>query len=608
MKLSEEREEASYGTAENCLLSICTLWLRLFASATFAYHFSLALQLPVHFFAVPFVAIFIVLTIGFGMPWRLTQPQGRHDLQFLLATSVFGCVIGVFVLLASRPDADDIQLFHRSLFQLQHLDQPFITTEPLYGIEQIPIAFAALLPSYEVVLALGAHLFGLDPLQVFHNLAPFCWSILWVFLCVLLYRQFRLSRPHALAATGIAVIFLIIDGNLHRSFGNMTLVRLWQGKVILWTLCLPLIFLLSYRYLRKPSRSRWGEVFLALVAAQGLSATGLFLAPALVVALSFAYLFTVGVSSQRWQAVAVLNVASVYNVAILTLMAVDLFPNYDLLTLFASWPQNWTGNVGLVVSGFYEGVRNLLCLLVVPIVCLPKIYGRFFVFFTLAVIGLYINPWAGEWLMPWVTAGAYWRFLYLLPLPLCAGFAVERFSWNSTSLGQRLGRLSFLGLLLTSVVLAYHHSVLTGVRLKAPAEYRFPSDDYAFSQSILDRIDGKHLLAPETIVHILPLLKPSLTIEAARSFQTVRDFTKLGQADEGKRRVIAQDLVTTCTRTPQADAALLHSIQHGVNALIVGHCQQEAFSNLQTLLQRSGTWIVQERLHSYVLLLREDHF
>ena len=352
MKLPEEREEAAYGTAENCLLSICTLWLRLFASATLADHFFLAIQLPVHFFAVPFAGHFTAPTIGFGMPWRLTQPQGRHDLQFLLATSVFGCVIGVFVLLTSRPDADDIQLFHRSLFQLQHLDQPFLITEALYGIEQIPIAFTGLLPSYEVVVALTAHLFGFDPLQTFHNLAPFCWSILWVFLCVLLYRQFSLSQPQALAATGLAFIFLLIDGNLHRSFGNMTLVRLWQGKIIWWTLCFPLTFLLSYRYLRKPTLPRWGEVFLTMIAAQGLSATGLFLAPALLAAVSVADLLAFGVSAQRWQTVICLNLALVYNVAILTLMALDLFPNYDLPTLFASWPQNWTDNVGLCCQWF----------------------------------------------------------------------------------------------------------------------------------------------------------------------------------------------------------------------------------------------------------------
>jgi hypothetical protein len=89
--------------------------------------------------------------------------------------------------------------------------------------------------------------------------------------------------------------------------------------------------------------------------------------------------------------------------------------------------------------------------------------------------------------------------------------------------------------------------------------------------------------------------------------QPLRDFSKIGQADEGKRRVLAQNLVTTCRRTPQADAALLASIQHGVTALVVGHCQSEALSNLQTLLQQSGTWIVRERLHGYVLLLREEH-
>jgi hypothetical protein len=148
---------------------------------------------------------------------------------------------------------------------------------------------------------------------------------------------------------------------------------------------------------------------------------------------------------------------------------------------------------------------------------------------------------------------------------------------------------------------------LSGVQLKAPGAYRFPPAAYTVSQSVLTFADGGPLLAPEAIVQIVPLLRPQITLETARSFQTVRDFSKIGQTDEGKRRVLAQNLVTTCKRTPQADAALLASIQHGVTALVVANCQPEALSSLQTLLKQSGTWRIRELLYGYVLLLREDH-
>ncbi|MGH8500503.1 MAG: hypothetical protein ACRERV_17080, partial [Methylococcales bacterium] len=239
--------------------------------------------------------------------------------------------------------------------------------------------------------------------------------------------------------------------------------------------------------------------------------------------------------------------------------------------------------------------------------CLSKPNGRFFLFFTLSVVGLYVNPWSGQLLMSIITPGAYWRFLYLLPVPLCVGFLVTRFNWN-TSIRENFATLGFLTVLVLLVVQAYDRSVFSGVQIKAPSAYRFPPSDYVVARSVVAIAARRHLLAPEAIIHIVPLLDPGITVEAARSFQTVFDFSKIGQSDEGKRRVLAQNLVTTCVRTTQADAALLASIQQGVTAIVIGPCESTALRNLLKFIYQNGIWSMWDCSYGYSLLLWAQRF
>jgi len=142
--------------------------------------------------------------------------------------------------------------------------------------------------------------------------------------------------------------------------------------------------------------------------------------------------------------------------------------------------------------------------------------------------------------------------------------------------------------------------------LKAPTEYRFAPDTLAFSKAVVERVESKHLLAPEPIIWVLPLLKPNITLEAARAEQTIHNFTIIGKPDEGKRRVSAQQLITTCQRTSEADTALRQSIQNGVNAAIIKQCDEVLLTGVLALLHSCGEWQEVERSHGYLLLLRED--
>ena len=82
----------------------------------------------------------------------------------------------------------------------------------------------------------------------------------------------------ALALTA-ALVFLAFDAAHHMTFGAFFANRMWQGKVLLLSLGVPLLFALLHDYVDRPDRRRLALLFAAGVAAVGLSTTGIFLVP-----------------------------------------------------------------------------------------------------------------------------------------------------------------------------------------------------------------------------------------------------------------------------------------------------------------------------------------
>jgi hypothetical protein len=81
------------------------------------------------------------------------------------------------------------------------------------------------------------------------------------------------------AAVAAATLFLFLDGSKHASFGNFSFARLWQGKVVLVAVFVPLLWTYAVRWGRDGSKRDLAMLAAANVAAAGLSSTGLFVAP-----------------------------------------------------------------------------------------------------------------------------------------------------------------------------------------------------------------------------------------------------------------------------------------------------------------------------------------
>jgi hypothetical protein len=589
------------------LLATVEVTLQVLASWTLAYHLTLLLHLPAGLTPVPFLILSITALLssrrGRGRLLRGATARARP----LIGLGLCSLAAGALTLFTSRPDNDDLSFFHRALAQLGHLDQPFQLGDTMHNLPGLPpLSPLHVTTSYEPGVALAAAALGGDPLWAYQNASAFVAAALLPVVYFLLYRHFRLSTGVAVAAAWAALGFLLLEGNLHRSFGNVALVRLWQGKTILWTLFLPLTLLAALRFLQRPSIRRFSMVAMAGICAAGLSNSGVFLVPALLFCVSLAYVVAFGLARARLVRAIVLNVAGFYCVGLAVAVASGIIPRpMDETVWTAAWPASWRENLGLVL-GDSSLLRDALILVALPLAMLRRPLGRLPALLTLALCLTFANQLLGPWWMEVLKPGSYWRLAYLFPLPLCAGLMAVP---ASAALGaRRVGvvRAAVAAAAALAMFAAYRAPVLSetaGTTFKAAGEYKFRAAELQFARRVATRVAARNVLASENMVAVLALLDPSARLEAGRSQETLHLFRNAGMAAEGERRVAAQRLVTTGVRSPDGDAALLRSLHGGVDAIILEPAAVPAV--LELLGRGSARWQEVERDPHYVLLLRQ---
>lgn len=587
------------------LLVFIEATLHVFASWTLAYHFSLLVHLPSGLIFIPFLAILIPLICIFLPKWKYAIIPPQDERWFLIGTVFLALLMGILPLFILNPNPDDYNFFHRALVQLYHLDQPFILTDTGHNLSELPpLSILHVMTSYEHFVAMTANFLGADPLMFYHNVSPLIAEIILTIVYILVYRQFGLNQKQSLAGTLFAFLFLFLDINFtHRSFGNIV-IYLWIGKVILWGVLIPMTLLVAYRFMSDPTPRGFMLVSMTGISAVGLSGSGVFTIPILILGVSLAYLLTYGFSPIHLKSALWLNLASFYCFAIAVISILGLLPKPpDISVWTENWPSIWWQNLGLVISSFTILSRNILVLFILPFLAITTPLNRFFPFLTLGLCLIFANPVMGGFWLDVVQPAAYWRLAFLFPIPWCAGLMICSFIQPIMD-KYRLTLLHVFSTIVAILILnIYYTSGMTPkFELKLPWEYRLPKPELAFAQSVRDSLHDRNILAPESLTVVLALIEPTLKFEATRG--TLHNFVNGGQKAEGLRRIAAQNLVTTCSLTSENEAALVRSIQIGANGIIIKECELEKMIGIVKLINsRSQQWSEVERNNGYILIL-----
>ena len=442
-------------------------------------------------FHVAAVALAVVTTILWTLtalrlfihrPWSggSRPPLGKST---ALALSLACTAAVLCVLYLHRPDADDGIYLPKIVYSLAHPESVMDGTihEVAHTpVLSLPLSAAPYYPdAYEFLQAAFVHLSGTDLFWVYYRLAPALAAMFGVLLLATNLRYLGVSGRASALAVLMLIPMILLMGISHRSFGNFTLVRMFQSKCAFIFFGLPMFTSLSVLFFRKPTRARWLLLLFGVVAIAGMTTSALVMLPLLSLPLFLAWWPAFG-HGKDLRSTITRGIA--YAASLLPALAFALdYRRYAQARvaynspLNAGFPKSFAGQFHLLTGGttFSPSLLIFLGSGLVLAYFWREPRHRFLLVASLVTMILYLNPWVANTIMRHLTTeNIYWRLFYLLPLSLMPGMAIATLYERAPG-----------GILLKSVVSLAGFSALTAVVFVSPTSVTRPGNHVHISAS-----------------------------------------------------------------------------------------------------------------------------
>ncbi len=226
-------------------------------------------------------AIYLSAELRFGQRYEATpevfEPyESRFDVGALFVLCVLAALLTSG---ARRPDADDAYFLSVATAVVDFPDAAPQSFDALHSSGLPPVEEALHLPQvYEILIGLLSSISGVSVQTLYYILLPPLWAMIGVLANWLVLRHLLPLRD-AIWGTAIFVLTLVFWGDGHRTFGNFSFVRLFQGKAVYIAVALPLIILAALKYRERPGVAAWFRLALFQCAAAGLTTNGVVVAP-----------------------------------------------------------------------------------------------------------------------------------------------------------------------------------------------------------------------------------------------------------------------------------------------------------------------------------------
>lgn len=222
----------------------------------------------------------LVHLVALGSAWGpgegplFARATGR-DLVSVGLTGLLGMLV---VLGVNKPDVDDAYYLNAIMSALRYPDLAVLSFDGLHGDTSAPIQQVIHRPqTYELFVATVARWLPIGPLSVYYITLPA------LFALALPVAQWRLAKAWtgrlAWLVVPVLLLLLVSWGHDHRTFGNYSFVRLFQGKGIFLFVLLPLVLHAAMVWSQRPSLSAWVRLCLAQCAAAVFTSTALVVVP-----------------------------------------------------------------------------------------------------------------------------------------------------------------------------------------------------------------------------------------------------------------------------------------------------------------------------------------
>jgi hypothetical protein len=399
-------------------------------------------------------SIICVLTAGIVavlLTWREISKNAFQvvTMQWGLTLVLLLCGIwgGILSLICHRPDLDDSHYIPNVVYYLEHPSAPMGFDIHYLESEGKPLISYFLQTSlpFEYSQGVAAYISRIPFLTVYYMLAPALFGFLIPLVWFYVISRFSFPPWTAIIGALFVCLFLILMGEKHDSYGNLAFNRIFQGKIVLYNIGVPVFTAFTLDFFQSPSVRRWVYLLVTSVAVIGLSSSATFMIPLLSIVLLIACClrYIAGVKNRLrygfWYLIALIYPA-LYAVSIMLFS-----PKIDPDRIVNAEPVTFLGHAKIIFGPamlVFWVVGSILALLLIR-----KNDRRFLLTWIIMAIVCYLNPVVSPILMKYVTTTvAYWRLFFIYPFPLVIGLCGAGFA-----------------LLLEKSKPKWRHLILTGV-------------------------------------------------------------------------------------------------------------------------------------------------
>jgi uncharacterized protein DUF6077 len=533
------------------------------------------------------VAVLVSLRDGCQATNLPAPPITRAALISLLA---FAGISAAITFAAHRDDWDDSLYVGIVADAVAHPELPVLRHDPLYGTGR----FGLLMPTYatdsiELFTATLARFFGGAPLVWAHTLGvtffalmlPFAWSLFM-----------RSVTQRWIAGTALVMLLLVLLGESHYALGNFAFVRLFQGKSVLVSIAIPMLFACAWRFAAVGGLRAWTILFLSTLTAIGCSSSSLFIVP---MALGICAL-TAWRPKAFWLALATFAPAFYPIAAGLALRRAFSPVLHTLILVFPS-----TDQIVRAVLGRHGQFVILSGLLLSPLLVRSARVGWQLATASLIIFVLILNPFLFGFFVRLATPEVAWRLLWGAPL---VGFASIMLI-GLTEFAEDRARVP--GLVATVVAILIVLAVLMRYSTLRRANHvsfslqltKVRPDIYDVARAAAAAAsDGTAVLAPEAVACWIPTFRerpPLVSVRAVYDRQMAAQMSAAETSERRQLRELVSEKAIGVGMPPHQFLDLLGRYHVGV----VVTTEAAAF-NLQAELLRGGFSIAQRR-NGYVL-------
>jgi len=521
----------------------------------------LIVAIPIVILAVVFAGYFLATLVA----CLRHSADRRGDLSFLATAVVLGMLGLCLALAINRPDDDDSIYVPKAVFYTEQPHAPLDDRVQWVASANTPLSMAVF-PYYELTQAAFSAVFATNYLDVYHLSFPALAGFLIVISTLLLTKTIAPDRYAACVGTLFVIVFAVLLGETHRTYGNLSFARVFQGKFMFLTVGMTSWSYFSLRYFLEREFLSWLALLALGVGMACATPSAMVLLPLLSVILVLAFEFArrdPQAFARTW------STYSTYFLALLPLVVMALeFRGYAVKNLGVGsvvnngFPKDFASQLELLVDPHYPLMPVTFLVSSIAVLALSRL-RMFFLAWLVIPFMLLLNPLVAPLVIRYLTTeNLYWRLFYLLPFPLTIAVAGSLI-WRRSSWAKLVAMLLLVALVpfaLRGPTTVIRH-VGNGATYGYP-RYKIRQDEITRAEHIIRAIAPASIFAPlEVSTPMLMLSSKYPQVHTRKDFLRLT-FGPLGRGDEAERREASyQCLYGDCADPGErtALAALLNS-------------------------------------------------